>query len=792
MSTPRRVLVVSLCFVGLLAACSASDPFEGGPDGGTDPGADAGGDPGGGDGGVIPPVDGGMPALVFTSRKVMPEGSIYWDVPKALPGVGAHSRVRPSVPGRLIVREPDGRMRILVDGERPSAQTLNLVDVSGPAVSYDGTTIVFAGLPAGDYDTSPARSIGAWRLYAINADGTNLRQVTRSDLSLDYSRFGGAEGGLQGYDDYDPAFLPDGRIVFSSTRYPAFGQYSGVRASNLYVVNLDGTRMHRITSERNGADRPMVDPVTGKIVYARWWRNHRFPTHDMSTVTRSGGGYDQKDGLTTNRDNPVGGPDMFRNGWQAATINPDGTGLEMWNGRFRLEEKNHVYGGAFSPQGVLFANFFPMYNMTEASGFGGVRRYERGPNPYKAVIGVADFTLDYVNASDPTSYGIFKGSYAAEPEVLPDGRLVVSLAPDVQQDYGLYVVGQDGQGAQLLYDMPGAAEVRARVLAPRPKPQVLQDRYRDDPSARPAAQLPPTEAGPYDGDGTFVFRALNVYANAPVDWDIVSAPAVGSAASIRFFIDHQRTSPGSFPHLDWPILLGEKPIAPDGFVEDPAAPANVSLFEQLRGPAAQGYRVPLTGGPYRDGAAHVAGMNFGPSGAVARCMGCHAGHTMIPVPASDEEAKWTNLAPGATVAVSSTRDATYNAGVIDRRVMKGETWRYWTGAPEQQANQWVQLTFPVPVTVRKVRLYNPRQGGEANSTIQVAAATVKLYSDTGATQQVGSGTASNLSVAGTDVAFADVRARVVRVELNQVTGTFYGARVASLGEIEVIARGEAP
>ena len=51
-----------------------------------------------------------------------------------------------------------------------------------------------------------------------------------------------------------------------------------------------------------------------------------------------------------------------------------------------------------------------------------------------------------------------------------------------------------------------------------------------------------------------------MYANAPVDWDIVSAPPVGSAASIRFFIDHQRTSPGSFPYLDWPILLGEKKV----------------------------------------------------------------------------------------------------------------------------------------------------------------------------------------------------------------------------------------
>lgn len=483
---------------------------------------------------------------------------------------------------------------------------------------------------------------------------------------------------------------------------------------------------------------------------------------------------------------------MFRNAWQAATINPDGTGLEMWNGRFRMEERNHVYGGAFSPEGVFFANFFPMYNMTEASGFGGIRRYERGPNAYQAVIGVADFTLDYLSPSNPTSYGIFKGTYAAEPEVLPDGRLVVSLAPDVMQDYGLYVVEKDGTGAQLIHDVPDAAEVRARVLGPRPKPPVLLDRFRDNPGAPPAALLPPTEQGPYAVDGTFTFAALNVYANAPVDWDIVSAVPVGSAGSIRFFIDHQRTSPGSFPHLDWPILLGEKPIAPDGSVVDETAPANVPLFEQLRGPAAQGYEVPLTGGPSADGAAHVAGMNFGPPGAVARCVGCHAGHTMIPVPESDEEAKWSNLAPGATVTVSTTRDANTNRGLIDRRVLKGENWRYWASASDQQANQWVQLTFPVPVTVRKVRLYNPRQGGEASSSVQVGAATVRLYADADGSQQVGSGTASNLSVSGTDVDFADVKARVVRMELSQVTGTFYGARVASLAEIEVIARGEAP
>jgi hypothetical protein len=215
----------------------------------------------------------------------------------------------------------------------------------------------------------------------------------------------------------------------------------------------------------------------------------------------------------------------------------------------------------------------------------------------------------------------------------------------------------------------------------------------------------------------------------------------------------------------------------------------VPLFEQVRSP--QG-TVPLTRSPLKeDGAAHVAGMNFAPDGAVARCVGCHAGHTMIPVPATADEAKWTNLAPGATINVSSTRDANSNRGLIDRRVMKGETWRYWTSANGQPSNQWVKLTFPVPIAVKSVRLYNPRTGGEASSSIAVPSATVKVYSDAAATQLVASQAVGAVAVSGTNATFASpVVARVVRVDIGTTTGTFYGARVASLAEVEVIASGD--
>lgn len=723
-----------------------------------------------------------MPPIVFVSRQIMPQGSIYWNVPKGLAGVGPYSRFAAAAPGKLMVLEPDGRVRVLIDGANPaSTAPYNLIDVNAPDVSYDGTTIVFAGLPQGRYESGALTNPGAWRIYTIKADGSGLRQVTTSNQRLDLTQFGPAAGGLAAYDDTDPVWLPDGRIVFSSTRWPAYAHYSGVRASNLFVVNADGSNMRRITSERNGADRPLVDPITGKIVYARWWRNHRFPVNDMSTILDPNGGYIQRDGLTADRNNPVGGETMFRNAWQAATINPDGTELAMWAGAFRNEEANHVYGGAFTPEGDLIANYFPMYNMTEAAGFGGLRRYRRGAGGYTPLLGVTTLTFDYVNPRNPTSFGIFKGQYVTDPDV-SNNWMVVSLARDIGQDYGLYQTQIDGSGLRLLYDNPGTAEVRARFLAPRPLPPIIPDRITQVPSL-----LPPTAAGPYDNDGTFIFDALNVYANGPVDMDIVNAPPVGSARTIRFFIDHQRTSPGSFPNLDWPILLSELTVQPDGSVRNSNAPANVPLFEQLRGPNG---RVPLTGmRSDPDGAAHVAGMNFGRPGERQRCVGCHAGHTLIPVPPTDEAARWSNLAPGATIRVSSALDSRYVSGLTDRRVMKGEVWQYWRSAANQTSGQWVTLTFSVPVSVRQVRLYNPRSA--PNTDLQVHQATVRLFSDEAGTIEVARQTVGRLSTFGTSVEFADVQVRVVRVEIDRVSGRVDGVTCASLAEIEVIARGEA-
>jgi hypothetical protein len=304
-----------------------------------------------------------------------------------------------------------------------------------------------------------------------------------------------------------------------------------------------------------------------------------------------------------------------------------------------------------------------------------------------------------------------------------------------------------------------------------------------------ASLLPPLAEGPYDGDGTFVFDALNVYANAPVDADIVSAPPIGTGATLRFFIDHQRTSPGSYPNLDWPIFLAEAAVSPSGAVRDDHAPANVPLFEQLRDASG---RVPLTHAPDGErGAAHVAGMNFGRPGSIARCVGCHIGHSMIPVPQNDDDAAWTNLAPGAAVTASSTRTPEAIAGLVDRRAAKAQLDRVWSSEPGSRPfGQWVELRFPVPIRVRTVRLYGPSRGGDGHSSLDVQSTRITLLGESGT--PLASSMSGDVQPAGTDVSFDGVGVRSVKVEFLQVSGSFLGASVAALSEIEVIGRGLGP
>lgn len=116
--------------------------------------------------------------------------------------------------------------------------------VRDPGVYFEGDRIVFSMRP---------EPKGYYHIYEINADGTGLKQLTSAP----------------GITDIDPLYLPNGDIVFSSTREPKYCMCNRHIMANLFRMEGDGANIHQIGKstlfEGHGALLP-----DGRIIYYRW------------------------------------------------------------------------------------------------------------------------------------------------------------------------------------------------------------------------------------------------------------------------------------------------------------------------------------------------------------------------------------------------------------------------------------------------------------------------------------------------------------------------------------------
>lgn len=573
-----------------------------------------------------------VPPLVFVSRNPIPNrGKLGWyagdPVPGSIPGIGPKAGAI-ATGGRLLVREPGGRVRELAAGR--------FFDVSDPAVSYDGRTIVFAARESGGG--------GTWRLWIVDADGRGLRALTSG-------------AGLSG--DRDPCWLPDGRIVFASDRLEMLAQEDGLvlPVTNLWTVNVDGSGLQRLTTERNGAEEPTIDPRTGRIVYARWWTNHWLAS--------------ERDSLGLTRDRSRSVPADTVDLWQAVSIDPDGGRLKLAGGDPRTRATTMAYSPVVMTNGTLIGvRAWPM-SLT-----GGVTRPR-----------LQSFSGGFADAR------VFPGRDSAmcAPAALPDGRLVVSLDPHGRGDYGLAIVRPDGRDVRPLLDLPGTLELDAAILAPRPRPPVLPARRS------PLDSLAVADAGRlHDHVHTFRFDCLNVFANAPLDQPIPNAVPLQRGARIRFYAMLDRTA-ATGQGEDSVVLVREADVTPWGGVHEDDMPADVPMFEQLVD--AQGKVLRSAMGP-----AHVAGSNFAPFGSGTQCVGCHVGHSAIPVPGNYSEAKWVDATPSAVIeASSSAPECPGPAAVADRRTVGRPESVGWIAGGNR--DEFLRFRWPCPIEVREVVLY---------------------------------------------------------------------------------------
>ncbi len=142
-------------------------------------------------------------------------------------------------------------------------------DVKDLDTNYTGDKLIFAmrapELPNSDEEPT-------WNIWEYDLLTETLRRIIENDLT--------AESG----DDTGPTYLPDGRIVFSSTRQRANQfrlldegkpQYAGLEegrdfpASVLHVMDNDGSNIRQISFNQSHDFDPVILP-NGKILYSRW------------------------------------------------------------------------------------------------------------------------------------------------------------------------------------------------------------------------------------------------------------------------------------------------------------------------------------------------------------------------------------------------------------------------------------------------------------------------------------------------------------------------------------------
>lgn len=645
------------------------------------------------------PYDRRLPRIVFVSRHAAEGG--------AIPGLGPSGRTL-APGGELLIRERSGRVRALL----PSG---TFHDVADPAVSYDGTRIAFAAVRApGD----------AWRIFSVNADGEDLRQVTHDPAAT------GAKS-----NDFDPCFMPDGRIVFASTRLDQISQRGGYPVSNLFAIEPDGSNLIRLTTERNGAEAPSIDPRDGRIVYARWWFNRWRATNALP-------------GVTLEPDLALEADDV--DFWHAVSIHTDGDGVRLAGGDPRERSGQMAYDPAILEDGTLIGVQAEESALAGPPGRTWLVRYDGG------------FAVREVLGEGP----------ALDPVPLADGRLLCAIDPAGVGDFALYVLHPDRpELARRVYDRPGTLEMDAAVLAPRPLPPVLRPGNLEpppDPAVTDIARLT-------DHVNTFRFDCLNVFATGGVDSRFPDAPPLQQGVKIRFFATLSRPEAAGG---DTVVLVGESDVTAAGAVHVDEMPADVPMFEQLVD--AKGRILRSAMGP-----AHVPGLNFARMGTGTKCVGCHAGHSALTVPINYTSATWVNAAPSAVVSASSVAaGAAAPRAAVDRMTLGPAAEVAWQAAGAE--DEWLRLEWGTPIEVRAIVLYACRADRAERTDLRVDQAEIRMFRDGREVGRVRHD--RRLRAEGSRLEVDPAVIDALEFRPLRTTGLVRGRRSAALAEIEVDAR----
>lgn len=202
---------------------------------------------------AVTAADLGFDELVFVKRKPWSSDHYYTDINNG------------TSPDRF---HPDNGIYVLnlrTRAERPVVRAADMPGGKGIigkiSLSFDARKVLF------DFRENPG---AAFRIWEVGVDGGGLRQVSRAPADEAEKAARWKPGWHT--DDIHPAYLPDGGIIFSSTRSEhtvLCGGSSHLVAPTLHRMNADGGDVRQLTNSPVSEFCP-VPLDDGRVMYHRW------------------------------------------------------------------------------------------------------------------------------------------------------------------------------------------------------------------------------------------------------------------------------------------------------------------------------------------------------------------------------------------------------------------------------------------------------------------------------------------------------------------------------------------
>ncbi|MDJ0793237.1 MAG: hypothetical protein QNI98_03250 [Woeseiaceae bacterium] len=142
-------------------------------------------------------------------------------------------------------------------------------------IDYDGSRLLFSMRTPFEEGVDEEDQVATWNIWQYTFETDTLVRVIPDDLTAEIGH------------DIMPKYLPDGRIIFASTRqtqsqallldenkgaFPAMDEDEEEFAFNIHVMNDDGSSLKQVTFNQSHDLDPSV-MADGKIVFSRWDHN---------------------------------------------------------------------------------------------------------------------------------------------------------------------------------------------------------------------------------------------------------------------------------------------------------------------------------------------------------------------------------------------------------------------------------------------------------------------------------------------------------------------------------------